>query len=229
MYFYTMEIKLVIFDLDGTLLDSLEDIAASTNYALQQMRQPTHPIGSYKRFVGNGIAKLFERALPEEERSSEHIARMRELFTAWYNDHMTDATQPYAGLPELLVELHQKGVKLAVASNKYHAATERLVAHYFPDLPFVAVLGQRNGTAAKPDPAIVQEILDKSGIPAEETLYVGDSGVDMQTAINSNAIACGVSWGFRSRSELESFNPAFLTDNTAELRTLLLHLTSASL
>ena len=223
-----MEIKLVIFDLDGTLLDSLEDIAASTNYALQQMGQPTHPVGSYKSFVGNGIAKLFERALPEEERSSENITRMRELFTAWYHEHMTDATRPYEGLPELLAELHQKGLKLAVASNKYHAATERLVAHYFPDLPFVSVLGHRNGTAAKPDPAIVQEILDLSGIAPQQTLFIGDSGVDMQTAINSDTIACGVSWGFRSRSELESFNPPFLVDNATELREVLINLTSAS-
>ncbi len=217
-----MKIQLVIFDLDGTLLDSVEDIAASTNYALQQMGHPTHPVSSYKRFVGNGIAKLFERALPEEKRTSENIARMREYFTARYNDHMTDATRPYAGLPELLSELHQKGIKLAVASNKYHSATERLVAHYFPDLPFVAVLGHRIGQPTKPDPSIIQEILALSGIAASQTLYVGDSGVDMQTAINSNTIACGVSWGLRPRSELESFHPAFLVDTTAELRSVLL-------
>ncbi len=218
----------MIFDLDGTLLDSLEDIAASVNYALQQMGQPAHPVDSYKLFVGNGITKLFERALPEVERSSENIARMQELFTARYQEHMKDATCPYAGLSELLAELHQSAIKLAVASNKYHAATVRLVAHYFPDIPFVAVLGHRNGIPAKPAPDIVQEILDLSGIAPRQTLYVGDSGVDMQTAINSNTAACGVSWGFRTRSELESFDPAFIVDTTAELRELLLNLTSAS-
>lgn len=217
-----MEIKLVIFDLDGTLLDSVEDIATSTNYALQQMGHPSHPVSSYKRFVGNGIAKLFERALPEDARTSENIAFMQEYFTAWYHDHMTDATQPYDGLPELLSELHQKGIKLAVASNKYHEATVRLVAHYFPNLPFVAVLGHRLGHPTKPDPAIVQEILAKSGIPAAKALYVGDSGVDMQTALNSNTIACGVSWGLRPRHELESFHPAFLVDTAAQLREVLL-------
>lgn len=217
----------MIFDLDGTLLDSLEDIAASTNYALQQMGQPAHQIDSYKRFVGNGIAKLFERALPEAERSSENITRMRELFTVWYHDHMMDATHPYAELPQLLKELSQKGIKLAVASNKYREATERLVSYYFPDIPFVAVLGHYSGMPVKPDPAIVQEILNLSGIAPRETLFVGDSGVDMQTAINSNTIPCGVSWGFRSRSELESFNPAFIVDNIVELRELLLRVTLA--
>lgn len=223
-----MEIKLVIFDLDGTLLDSVEDIAASTNYALQQIGQPIHPVVSYKQFVGNGIAKLFERALPEGARSSENIDRMQQLFTAWYNDHMMHATRPYQGLPELLEELHLKGVKLAVASNKYHEATERLVSYYFPDIPFVTVLGHRIGMPAKPDPAIVQAILALSGVAPQQTLFVGDSGVDMQTAINSNTIACGVSWGLRSRSELESFNPAFIVDNTAELRKLLFLPTSES-
>lgn len=217
-----MEIQLVIFDLDGTLLDSVEDIAASTNYALQQMGHPTHPVSSYKNFVGNGIAKLFERALPENVCTSKNISIMREYFTAWYHDHMTDATRPYEGLPKLLEELHNKDIKLAVASNKYHEATVRLTAHYFPNLPFVAVLGHRSSHPTKPDPAIVQEILDKSGIPAKNTLFVGDSGVDMQTAINSNTIACGVSWGLRPRTELESFHPAFLVDTTAQLREVLL-------
>lgn len=134
----------------------------------------------------------------------------------------------HQGLPELLEELHLKGVKLAVASNKYHEATERLVSYYFPDIPFVTVLGHRIGMPAKPDPAIVQAILALSGVAPQQTLFVGDSGVDMQTAINSNTIACGVSWGLRSRSELESFNPAFIVDNTAELRKLLLLPTSES-
>ena len=217
-----MEIKLVIFDLDGTLLDSVDDIAASVNYALLQMGHPTHPVISYKSFVGNGIAKLFERALPEDARTSENIAFMQEYFTAWYHDHMTDATQPYDGLPELLAELHQNGIKLAVASNKYHEATERLVAHYFPNLPFVAVLGHRIGHPTKPNPAIVQEILEKGSIPPENALFVGDSGVDMQTAINSNTIACGVSWGLRPRSELESFHPTFLVDTPAQLKEILI-------
>lgn len=217
-----MKIKLVIFDLDGTLLDSVEDMAASTNFALQQMGYPTHPVSSYNWFVGNGIARLFERALPEGEASAENLARMRACFTARYQNHMTDATRPYAGVSELLSELHQKGLKLAVASNKYHAATEQLVAHYFPNLPFVAVIGHQKGKATKPDPSIVQEILEKSGIPAENTVFVGDSGVDMQTAINSQTIACGVSWGLRPRSELESYNPPFLVDTAAQLREVLL-------
>jgi phosphoglycolate phosphatase len=217
-----MEIKLVIFDLDGTLLDSLEDIAEGVNYALHQTGHPSHPIPSYKLFVGNGIAKLFERALPEGISGDDKIASMRKHFTDWYQNHMTDATRPFAGLPELLTELHQKGIKLAVASNKYHEATVQLVAHYFPTLPFVAVFGHRKGFPTKPNPAIVHEILELSGIAASQTIYVGDSGVDMQTAINSNTIACGVSWGFKPRSELESFHPTFLVDTPAELRKVLI-------
>src|SRR5690554_889834 len=118
-----MKFQLAIFDLDGTLLDSVADIASSTNYALKHLGFPTHPVAAYKNFVGNGIAKLFERALPEQHRNTENTARMRPLFKAWYADHMTEDTRPFEGLPELLRDLHRKGIKLTVASNKYHEAT----------------------------------------------------------------------------------------------------------
>ena len=217
-----MKFQLAIFDLDGTLLDSVADIASSTNYALQKLGFPIHPVAAYKSFVGNGIAKLFERALPEQHRNIENIERMRPLFKAWYADHMTESTRPFAGLPKLLRDLHSKGIKLAVASNKYHEATCDLVAHFFPELPFVAVLGHREGYAPKPDPSIVNEILALSKVPAQATLYIGDSGVDMQTALNSGTTACGVSWGLRPRNELESFQPQFMVDTIDQLRELLL-------
>jgi len=216
-----MKIKLVIFDLDGTLLNSIQDIATCTNYALQQLNQPTHPVEIYKNFVGNGIYKLFELSLPKAKRSKENINLMHELFTKSYNKHMTDESKPYEGIPELLKELHQKGIKIAVASNKYQAATKHLISHFFPNLPFVAVLGQRQNIETKPNPAIIQEILNISGVTPKQTLYVGDSGVDMQTAINSKTIACGVSWGFRPRQELECYNPPYIVDNSIELRELI--------
>lgn len=207
--------ELIIFDLDGTLLNTIADLAQSVNYALQELGYPTHEESTYNFMVGNGINKLFERALPEGEKSEENILRVRELFIPFYSEHNMDKSQPYPGIPELLRTLQTKGKQIAVASNKYQAGTEALVAHYFPDIQFVAVFGQREGITPKPDPTVVFDILRITGTPKEQVLYVGDSGVDMQTAINSNVASCGVTWGFRPRAELETFHPNFIV-NKAE-------------
>lgn len=209
--------KLILFDLDGTLLNTIADLAQSTNYALAQNGFPVHQTEEYNFFVGNGINKLFERALPEKERTEQNILRVRKVFLSHYDLHNADCSQPYPGIPALLNRLQQAGVLLAVASNKYQEATRKLIAHYFPTITFTKVLGQREGIPAKPDPAIVEEILNQAGIPKEEALYVGDSGVDMQTALNSGVTACGVTWGFRPRTELESFHPAYLVDTPQEI------------
>lgn len=209
--------KLVIFDLDGTLLDTIADLAASANHALQQLGYPTHPTDTIRTFVGNGINKLLERSLPEAERNEANVMRMREHFIPYYDEHNADLSRPYPGVPELLEELQQKGILIAVASNKYQAATEKLVKHYFPAIRFVEVLGQREGIAVKPDPSIVFDILKKAGVTQEETLYVGDSGVDMQTAIHAGVDAIGVAWGFRPRAELESFCPKGIIEEAEEL------------
>lgn len=209
--------KLVIFDLDGTLLDTIADLAQSTNYALEQNGFPTHPTEAYRFFVGNGINKLFERALPEGEKTEENIRRIREAFLPYYDRHNTDRSRPYPGIPEVLEELQRKGVSVAVASNKYQEATRKLIAWYFPEISFVEVLGQREGVPAKPDPTIVQDILEAAQAMPEDTLYVGDSGVDMQTALNSGITACGVTWGFRPRTELETFRPNYIIDHVDEL------------
>lgn len=209
--------KLVIFDLDGTLLDTIADLAASANHALQQLGYPTHPTDTIRTFVGNGINKLLERSLPEAERNEANVMRMREHFIPYYDEHNADLSRPYPGVPELLEELQQKGILIAVASNKYQAATEKLVKHYFPAIRFVEVLGQREGIAVKPDPSIVFDILKKAGVTPEETLYVGDSGVDMQTAIHAGVDAIGVAWGFRPRAELESFCPKGIIEEAEEL------------
>lgn len=202
--------KLVIFDLDGTLIDTIADLAESVNYALAACGFPVHAVEAYRFFVGNGINKLFERALPEGEKTEENILRMRKLFLAHYSIHNTEKSVPYPGIPELLDELHQQGILLAVASNKYHEGTRKLIDHYFSHVPFVKVLGQREGIAPKPDPAIVNEICAVAQILKADTLYVGDSGVDMQTALNAGVTACGVTWGFRPRTELEAFQPDFI-------------------
>lgn len=210
-------IQLVIFDLDGTLLNTIADLAESTNYALNQHHFPTHPTESYRFFVGNGINKLFERALPEGEKKAENIANIRKSFLAYYSEHNMDRSEPYPGIPGLLQSLHERGIQLAVASNKYHEATCILVKHYFPDIPFAAVFGQREGITPKPDPTIVHDILSATEIEATDTLYVGDSGVDMQTANNSGVTACGVTWGFRPRTELEQFHPHHIVDHPEDI------------
>lgn len=209
--------RLIIFDLDGTLLNTIADLAVSTNQSLKYFGYPEHPTEAYRLFVGNGINKLFERALPETERTEENISRIRSRFIPYYNEHNADFSIPYPGIPEMLQTLHNQGIILAVASNKYQAATEKLIAHYFPTIPFAKVLGQRDGIPVKPNPTIVFDILKEVNTTKEEVLYVGDSGVDMQTAHNANVEAIGVTWGFRSRTELEPFNPLAIINRAEEL------------
>ena len=209
--------KLVIFDLDGTLLDTIADLAESANHALKQLGYPTRDVEKIRTFVGNGVNKLLFRALPDEEKTEENMMRMRTHFVPYYDTHNADLSAPYPGIVALLEELQAKGLRMAVASNKYQEATVKLVKHYFPMIDFVEVLGQREGINVKPDPTIVFDILKKAGVSKEETLYVGDSGVDMQTAINAGVDAIGVTWGFRPRTELEDFHPMGLIDQAEEL------------
>jgi phosphoglycolate phosphatase len=209
--------KLVIFDLDGTLLDTIADLAESANYALKQLDYPTHPVDAIRTFVGNGINKLLERALPAHEQTEENIMRMRSHFVPYYDIHNADLSTPYPGIVSLLEDLQAKGILIAVASNKYQEATVKLVKQYFPNIDFVEILGQREGINVKPDPSIVFDILKKADVSKEDVLYVGDSGVDMQTAINAGVDAVGVTWGFRPRAELESFRPMGLIDKAEDL------------
>ena len=211
--------RLVIFDLDGTLLNTIADLAASTNQALRHFGYPEHPTEAYRFFVGNGINKLFERALPESERTEENVLRIRSKFIPYYNEHNADFSTPYPDIPEVLHILQEHGLMLAVASNKYQLATEKLIAHYFPTIRFVKVLGQREGIPVKPDPTIVNDILKIAHVSKEEVLYVGDSGVDMQTALNAGVDAVGVTWGFRPRTELKPLKPLGLIDKAKELLT----------
>lgn len=199
-----MSKQLAIFDLDGTLLDTVADLANATNQALAKYGYPTHPTEAYYRFVGNGINKLFARALPEEARTEENVQRIRTLFIPYYNEHNADDSHPYPGIVELLTHLQSQGIQLAVASNKYQQATAKLVGHFFPNIRFAAVYGQREGVPIKPDPTIVNDILSETGISRAHTLYIGDSGVDMQTARNASVESVGVTWGFRDEEELRN-------------------------
>lgn len=214
--------KLVIFDLDGTLLNTIADLAAATNIALRHYGFPEHEEKEYNLFVGNGINKLFERALPEEHRTEENIMKIRSQFVPYYDMHNADLSRPYCGVTDVLKELQNRGVKLAIASNKYQSATTKLVKEFFPEIEFSVVLGQREGVPSKPDPTIVNEISAATGISKEDIAYVGDSCVDMETGRNAGVETIGVSWGFRPRKELESYNPAFIVDNSNQLMEYLL-------
>ena len=214
-------IKLAIFDLDGTLLDTIADLAHSTNYALRQNGFPEHPVEAYNFFIGNGINKLFERALPENEKTEENVMQVRKTFLPYYDLHLKDYTKPYNGIHELLIKLQSAGVMPAVASNKYHSATVKLIENLFPDISFVAILGQREGVPVKPDPAIVYDILKIAKVLPEETIYIGDSGVDIQTAANSRVTSIGVTWGFRPREELESAGANHIVNQPEEILSII--------
>ena len=193
----------IIFDLDGTLINTIDDLGYACNYALEQTGYPTFPIEEYPAKVGNGINNLIRRALPETERTEENILRVRAHFVPYYNAHNCDFTRPYKGIPELLATLKAQGHLLAVASNKYQAATEKIVEHFFPGL-FDVVFGEREGIERKPNPQIVYDIVSKlSPLNAKcSSLYIGDSLVDRDTAQNAHVPFVACSWGFVPRETL---------------------------
>ena len=214
--------KLIIFDLDGTLINTIADLGACTNYALEKLGYPTHDIESYKFRVGNGINNLFRRSLPDGEKTDENVLRVRREFIPYYNAHNTDLSRPYPGMVELLEALQTEGILLAVASNKYQGATTKIIGELYTSIRFSAVLGQREGINIKPDPQIVFDILQATGVDKADVLYVGDSGVDMQTGLNAGVETCGVTWGFRPRTELEPFHPQHIVDSVEELRQIIM-------
>lgn len=212
-----MNTQLVIFDLDGTLLDTIGDLAAACNAVLGAHGLPRHTDEAYRHFVGSGIMRLVERALPEELRTPETVAAVRADFVRYYTEHIDLLTRPYPGIPELIGELARRGIRLAVASNKFQAGTEKLVRRFFPRTAFAAVLGQRPDVPLKPDPAVLKEILAATGIGEERVLYVGDSGIDMLTAAAAGVRSVGVTWGFRTREELVASGAVHVADRPAEI------------
>ena len=211
-------IKLVIFDLDGTLIDTMEDIANACNYALEKCGYPVRRLDEYNMLVGRGIDNLFRGALPEGHKTEEMVKQMRDWFVPYYNEHKCDFTKPYDGILETLESLSEAGLRFAVASNKYQEGTEELVKKFFGKYDFVKVLGQRDGKPIKPDPEIVYEIMGGApDITIDEVLYCGDSDVDMQTGLGAKVKTVGVTWGFRTREELEAYNPLTLIDTPQEL------------
>lgn len=208
---------LIIFDLDGTLLDTIGDLAAAGNYALEKMGKPLHGVKEYKMFVGNGIPKLIERMLPQGHSASEETEALG-IFSEYYGRHKSDRTKPYEDMRELLVELSAAGITCVCNTNKAQEFSEELIRSVYGDL-IREIAGAGRGFPVKPSPEAANELIRHFGGRA---LYVGDSGVDMQTAANAGIDACGVLWGFRSREELESFSPKYIAADVAELRGIIL-------
>lgn len=209
-----------IFDLDGTLLNTINDLGYACNYALEKTGFPTFPIEAYPAKVGNGINNLIRRALPEAERTEENILKVREFFVPFYNNHNCDYTHPYEGIPEVLATLKAQGHLLAVASNKYQAATEKIVEHFFPGM-FDVILGEREGIERKPNPQIVFDILSilhHTPYTLHYTpLYIGDSLVDYETAKNADVPFVACSWGFVAREKLVEAGIEHIIDKPEEI------------
>lgn len=208
---------LVILDLDGTLLNTIKDLGTAANHALERAGYPTHSMASYPFLVGNGVRRLIHRALPEAARKQEIIDTLLKDFKAYYDEHCCDYTAPYDGIPKLLDELQARNVALAVASNKYQAAVDRIIGHFFPNINFVAVAGHQEGVPVKPDPSIVFQILSAARVPKRKTLFVGDSGVDMETARRACVTSVGVTWGFRPEKELNEYHADIIVNKPADI------------
>ncbi len=210
-------LKLAVFDLDGTLVNTIADLAYSCNCALEKFGHPTHSVESYKYFVGNGVYKLVERAAPEDCRDKGHLMEIKKEFDRVYNENYLRQSKPYDGIKEQLKRFNENGIKVAVLSNKPNVFTQKMVTTLFGDIEFACVFGQRENVPVKPDPCAVLQIMEQCGADKNETCYIGDSNVDILTAINSGAAPIGVSWGFRGRDELADAGAKFIVDNPNEL------------
>lgn len=207
-------IKLAIFDMDGTICDTIEDLGTAVNYALARQGYEQHQIDEYKYFVGNGMSKLIERALPKDA-SDEDKIKTKEIFLGYYKNHFTDKTKPYEGIIQLLEQLKSRNVGLAVCTNKAHPMALKVAEVLFPG-QFDVIVGQTD-RPMKPDPGAVFEIMQTFGVLPDETVFIGDSDVDMQTAANSKTHGIGVSWGFRTKEELEKNGAEFFASTPADI------------
>ena len=215
-----MKYKLVIFDLDGTLVDTIADLGAAANAALAAKGMPQHEPGAFRGMVGHGVRNLMMQAMPEAMRVDEQaLDALLDVFLKYYIEHIDERSRPYPGIRELLQELQAAGVELAVASKKFQAGAEKLVGRMFPEIPFAAVLGGRPGVPLKPDPSIVAEIRSRAGVSLRETVMVGDSATDIATAAGAEVDCVAVSWGFRTREQLG--DAPRIVDTAQELRAIL--------
>lgn len=213
-------IKGIIFDLDGTLLNTIEDLANACNYALTTLGYKTHEVEKYKTFVGNGRYKLVERMLPEDRRDMENIEKALKLFDTYYEKHMIDMTKPYDGIMEMLDSLINRGINIAVVSNKPHEFTTEVVKNYFGDR-FKVVYGHKKNTKEKPDPWAVLEVIEEFNVNKDECLYIGDSEIDINTAKNAGVKSVGVEWGFRGKGELEAAGANYIVNKPEQILEIL--------
>lgn len=209
----------VIFDLDGTLLNTLGDLRAATNHALEVRGLPPHSMEEIRQFIGNGIRLLICRAMPEGTPEAEIDAALDD-FKAYYAAHIHDRTVPYDGIPQLLTALRKRGIKVAVLSNKIDSASQQLIEYFFPGKTDV-VFGEHVGVPRKPDPTSCRMVMQQLGVQPEQVLYVGDSGTDMQTAKNAGLYAVGVTWGFRSKEVLLEYGADILVHRPEQILQIL--------
>lgn len=210
-------LKAVLFDLDGTLVNSLEDLAASCNYALTFFGFNTHETEKFKYFVGDGMPKLIERVLPENARDNETKLKVLEKFLEHYKIHFADNTYAYEGILELLDDIKQLNLKTAVISNKAQKPAEEVVSKVLGDSYFDVICGKREGYPAKPDPTLTLEIIKELDVKPEECLFIGDSGMDCAVAVNSGTIGVGVLWGFREKTELLENGAKYIAETPNEI------------
>ncbi len=213
-------IKAVLFDLDGTLADSLIDLADGVNRALAQKSYPTHPVEAFKYFVGDGIPKMIERALPEYARTTNTVNELKNIFLPYYGLHYADNTYAYDGCKELVNTLKQKGFIVAVVTNKDQVMADEVVVSLYGDV-FDLIFGKRDGIPAKPDPTAALMAMKELGVQPSECVFLGDSGMDVATAVNSGAVPVGELWGFRQRDELLSNGAKYIINKPLELLDLI--------
>lgn len=208
-----------IFDLDGTIANSLQDLADAVNHGLRQLGCPEHPLESYKQMVGNGAQKLCFRALPKSRKSEAEM--LHGLFRAYYGTHYLDNTKLYPGIKSTIEKLSENGVKIAVATNKPQDMARKVVKSLLPETEFYKVLGGCDERPKKPDPAIIHEILRE--LPDDNKIFmIGDSNVDMKTAKNAELISIGCVWGFRSREELEAEGADYIAETAHDIEKIIL-------
>jgi len=216
-----MKYKAVLFDLDGTLLDTLDDLADSANRVLAEMHMPAHPVDAYRYFVGDGMMTLLERILPEDKRDNETLARIAAAFRHDYGKNWAVKSRPYEGVAQMLAGLKQRGLQLAILSNKPMDFTQLCVEKLLGEFSFNPILGQREGVAKKPDPAGAMEVAGLLNIAPQQFLYLGDTSIDMHTAKSAGMCAVGVLWGFRTQEELQESGADHLIEHPVDLLNLL--------
>jgi phosphoglycolate phosphatase len=212
----------IIFDLDGTLLDSIADIGTATNRVLAELGKPTYAISAYQYLVGDGVSVLFQRALPETLEDPGLMARCIEMFEAAYSDEWNKRSKPYDGIPDLLNSLVEARLRVGVLSNKPEEFTKRCSSYFFPNVPFDLVVGHSVRFPRKPDPSSARWMAEQWEVDSNRIAYVGDTNTDMKTAVGAGFFAIGVTWGFRPESELREHGAMQLVHSARELQELLL-------